>query len=148
MPILLFLFVVVPIVELWLLIRIGGVIGAGWTIALVLATGVAGAALARREGLRTMQEMMRQSSQGLVPGQQLIDGVAIFLGGALLMTPGIVTDIVGFALLLPPSRAAGKRLLLRWLEKRVSVHQVPPDPPPPGPRSDQIYDQTFDDDEE
>lgn len=111
---LLILFTVVPIVELALLIQIGKVIDVGPTIALILLTGILGAALARHEGLRTLRQIQNELNAGRMPGRQLVDALMILLAGVLLITPGVLTDGVGFALLLPPVRA----LMRRWLEKR------------------------------
>jgi UPF0716 protein FxsA len=105
------LFVVIPLLELALLIQVGQVIGLPATILLVLATGVAGAALARREGLRTLSALQAELARGALPGQSLLDGLAILVGGAFLLTPGILTDAAGFLLLLPPTR--------RWVQARV-----------------------------
>ncbi|HSM03013.1 MAG TPA: FxsA family protein [Longimicrobiales bacterium] len=105
------LFVLVPLVELALLIQIGQVVGLLPTILLVFLTGVLGAALARREGLRTLADLQRELGQGRLPGQALMNGLAVLVGGAFLLTPGILTDVAGFLLLLPPSR--------KWLQGRV-----------------------------
>lgn len=109
------LFVVVPLLELILLIQVGQVVGLPATILLVLATGVAGAALARREGLRTLTALQGELGRGALPGQSLLDGLAVLVGGAFLLTPGILTDVAGFLLLLPPSR----RWVQRWVRKRI-----------------------------
>lgn len=98
------LFTLVPLVELALLIRIGGLIGAGPTLGLVLVTGAAGAWLARREGLRSWLAVQREMGAGRVPGVELVHGMIILLAGALLVTPGVLTDAVGFALLARPVR--------------------------------------------
>jgi UPF0716 protein FxsA len=105
------LFVVIPLLELAVLIQVGQVVGLPATIFLVLATGVAGAALARREGLRTLTALQGELARGALPGQSLLDGLAILVGGAFLLTPGILTDVAGFLLLLPPTR--------RWVQRRV-----------------------------
>jgi UPF0716 protein FxsA len=105
------LFVVIPLLELAVLIQVGQVVGLPATILLVLATGVAGAALARREGLRTLTALQGELARGALPGQSLLDGLAILVGGAFLLTPGILTDVAGFLLLLPPTR--------RWVQRRV-----------------------------
>lgn len=105
------LFVVVPLLELALLIQVGQWVGLPATILLVLSTGVAGAALARREGLRTLSALQGELARGALPGQSLLDGLAVLVGGAFLLTPGILTDAAGFLLLLPPSR--------RWVQRRV-----------------------------
>lgn len=151
MPLLFLLFVATPIFELWLLFEVGSVIGAGWTIALVIATGVVGAWLARREGFKTLQEFMRISQRGLLPGQQIFDGLAIFAGGALLMTPGIATDLFGFLLLLPPTRAVVRRAVMAWLRRRIaaaeSIVMTASELDPDRrwrPADDRVYDQTFD----
>lgn len=100
----LFVFVVVPLVELALLVQVGRMVGLWPTIGLVLVTGIAGGALARAQGLRTVARIQGELAQGRMPGRALMDGAAILGGGALLLTPGILTDVVGFALLLPPTR--------------------------------------------
>ncbi len=105
------LFVVVPLVELVLLIQLGQVVGLWPTLGLVVTTGVLGAALARAEGLRVMYQFQKQLASGQLPGQALLDGISVLIGGAFLLTPGILTDFAGFALLLPPSR--------RWIQGRV-----------------------------
>lgn len=105
------LFVAIPLLELYLLIRLGGAIGLMPTLALCVLTGVAGAWLARREGLRALFSFQERLTRGGVPGRALMDGLCILLGGALLLTPGLLTDLFGFALLLPPSR--------RWIQDRM-----------------------------
>lgn len=109
------LFVIVPIVELVLLIEIGQVVGLLPTLALVVLTGVAGAGLARAEGLRVLLQFQRELASGKLPGQALMDGISVLVGGAFLLTPGVLTDVVGFSLLLPPTR----RVLQRWLRGRL-----------------------------
>ena len=105
------IFVAVPLLELFLLIRLGGAIGLLPTLSLCVLTGVAGAWLARREGLRALWSFQQRLARGGVPGRALMDGLCVLLGGALLLTPGLLTDVVGFSLLLPPSR--------RWIQKRI-----------------------------
>ena len=105
------IFVAVPLLELFLLIRLGGAIGLLATLSLCVLTGVAGAWLARREGLRALWSFQERLARGGVPGRALMDGLCILLGGALLLTPGLLTDVVGFSLLLPPGR--------RWIQKRI-----------------------------
>ncbi len=118
------LFVVVPLIELALLIQVGQVIGLGPTILLVLATGVGGAALARREGLRTVAAIQGELSQGRLPGDALMDGAAILFGGALLLTPGVLTDVFGISLLLPGTRRWMARRIRGWMEKQVKSGRV------------------------
>lgn len=110
---LLLLFTVVPLVELALLIRIGGVIGIGSTILLVVGTGVAGAALAKWQGLRTLRRIQEDLGRGVMPAAEMLDGLMILVAAAVLVTPGVLTDAFGFALLVPPFR--------RWLRGRVAA---------------------------
>lgn len=113
------LFVVVPLVELMLLIQVGQRIGLIPTLLIVLATGAAGAALARREGLRTLMSIQSEMAAGRMPGSSLLDGAAILIGGAFLLTPGILTDLVGFSLLFPFTRGWMKRRIARFVERQV-----------------------------
>jgi|SRR6056297_2089681 len=113
------LFVLVPLIELALLIQVGQWIGAFPTIFLVLFTGISGAWLARREGLRAIRRVQRDVAEQGVPGTAALDALAILVGGAFLLTPGVLTDIVGFALLLPPTRALARRAAIREIMKRV-----------------------------
>ncbi|HEX9879198.1 MAG TPA: FxsA family protein [Candidatus Binatia bacterium] len=108
------LFTLVPLVELYILLRIGSYLGALNTILLIVITGVLGALLARLEGIRTMQQIAQNLSQGLTPAEELIDAVLIFIAGLLLLTPGVLTDVAGLLLLFPPSRT----LFKRWLRKK------------------------------
>ena len=105
------LFVIVPIVELMLLIEMGRVVGLGPTLLLVMFTGVTGAWLARAEGLRVLFRFQKELAAGQLPGQALLDGISVLIGGAFLLTPGVLTDVVGFSLLFPLSR--------RWLQRRA-----------------------------
>ncbi|NNM34522.1 MAG: FxsA family protein [Gemmatimonadetes bacterium] len=118
------LFVVVPILELVLLIQLGGLVGLWPTLALVLLTGVAGATLARAEGLRVLWAFQQEVAEGRLPGQALQDGIAVLIGGAFLLTPGILTDVVGFSLLLPPSRRWIQARFRRSLKERVADGSV------------------------
>ncbi|HSH76792.1 MAG TPA: FxsA family protein, partial [Longimicrobiales bacterium] len=87
------LFVIVPILELVLLIQLGRVVGLWPTLALVLVTGVTGAALARLEGMRVLFQFRRELAAGRIPGQAVLDGISVLVGGAFLLTPGLLTDI-------------------------------------------------------
>ena len=116
---LLSLFVLLPLLELALLIQVGQWIGLGWTLALVIATGFLGATLARRQGLRTWIAIRTELQEGRIPAGELTDGLLILIGGIVLLTPGILTDLVGFGLLLPTSRDAFKRRLRRRFERAV-----------------------------
>ena len=116
---LIFLFVAVPLLELAILLRIGQWIGLMPTVTLVVTTGVAGAALARQQGIRAVLAVQRELASGRLPGRSLLDGLSILAGGALLLTPGVLTDLVGFSLLIPVTRRWLQRLAGRSLERRI-----------------------------
>jgi UPF0716 protein FxsA len=116
---LLLIFVLLPLVELGLLIQIGQTIGLGWTLALVVATGFLGATLARRQGLRAWLAIQTELREGRMPATALVDGLLILIGGIVLLTPGILTDLAGFALLVPATRTALKRRLRRRFERAI-----------------------------
>jgi len=118
---LLLLFTIVPLVELWLLVRLSGVFGFWTTIAVVLGTGVLGASLARWQGWLAMARVQNEMRQGLLPARALGDGALILVAGALLITPGVLTDILGLALLLPPFRKLILKLLRYWFARNVHV---------------------------
>lgn len=101
---LIFLFTVVPMFELFLLIQVGSVIGAWNTVGLVFITGIAGAFLARSQGRAIMMKVQSELAQGGVPADSMLHGLMVFVGGLLLVTPGIVTDLVGFCLVIPVTR--------------------------------------------
>ncbi len=109
---LLLLFLVVPLAEIYLLIQAGGAIGALNTVALVVLTAVAGAWLLRLQGLATLRRVQQSLDQGELPETALVEGVLLLLAGALLLTPGFITDVFGFALLVPASRMALARAVL------------------------------------
>ena len=108
------LFVLLPLAELALLIQMGRWIGLFGTLALVLATGILGAALARRQGARAWRAIQQELREGRPPAGAVVDGLLILIGGIVLLTPGILTDLLGFALLLPPTR----RVFRGWLGRR------------------------------
>lgn len=121
---LIFIFVAVPLLELAILLQIGQWIGLLPTVALVVTTGVAGAALARRQGIRAFLAVQRELASGRLPGRSLLDGLAILVGGALLLTPGVLTDVIGFGLLVPVSRRWLQLLARRGLERRIREGSV------------------------
>jgi UPF0716 protein FxsA len=110
-------FFLTPIVEMYLLIEVGGYIGSLQTIALVMLTAVIGIALLRRQGLATLTRGVGRLQRGEVPAQEMAEGILLAVAGALLITPGFVTDAVGFGFLLPPARA----LIARWMLSRVTL---------------------------
>ena len=101
---LLLIFIVVPVLEMWLLIKVGGVIGALPTIAIVLLTAMVGVALLRVQGFRTLFKAQEKMSRGELPAQEMAEGICLAIGGALLLTPGFVTDAIGFCCLIPGVR--------------------------------------------
>ncbi|MEE9327982.1 MAG: FxsA family protein [Cocleimonas sp.] len=103
-PIFFVLFLVVPIIEIFFLIKVGEVIGVWWTILLVVLTAVIGAGLLRQQGLSTLARFQKNMGQGKLPAQEMVEGILLAVGGALLMTPGFVTDTFGFLCLLPFTR--------------------------------------------
>ena len=104
MPLLLLLFVVVPAVELWLLIEVGGQIGVGNTLLLILFTGVLGASLARSQGLAVLARVQAEMQAGRSPTAELLEGALILVAGGVLLTPGFLTDALGLLLLIPFTR--------------------------------------------
>jgi UPF0716 protein FxsA len=120
MALLAVIFLAVPIIELALIIKIGATIGVLNTIGLLVLSSVVGAWLMKREGLGVMRRMQASVAEGRVPGSELVDGFLILFGGALMMAPGFLTDILGMALLLPPVRFLVRRLVRRRLAIRVT----------------------------
>lgn len=118
------LFVVIPIVELAILIRLGQWLGVWPTLSFVLLTGIVGAWLARAEGFRTIVTFQNELAGGRLPRQAMQDGAAVLVGGALLLTPGFLTDLLGFALLFPPTRHMIQRRFRRAMERRIATGQV------------------------
>ena len=116
---LLALFILLPLAELALLIRVGQWIGVGWTIAIVAATGLLGAALARRQGARAWRAIQDEMRAGRMPAGAVLDGLLILVGAIVLLTPGILTDLLGFALLIPPTRRFFRGVLRRRVERAV-----------------------------
>lgn len=110
------LFTLVPILELALLLRVGAWIGWWPTLALVVATGLAGAAMARHQGLRSWRSVQMELAAGRLPGTELMHGMLILVAAALLVTPGVLTDATGLLMLVRPARAAALRLLRRRFE--------------------------------
>jgi len=116
-PLLATLFLVVPIVEIYLLIQVGQVIGAGWTVFLVVATAVIGVALLRIQGLSTLGRAQEKLRNNELPAREILEGMGLLVAGALLLTPGFFTDTIGFLLLFPPTRL----LLVNAVASRMVV---------------------------
>ena len=117
------LFTIVPIVELYLLIKVGKLIGALPTVLLVLAISVAGAWLVRAQGFAILTRIQADLAQGRIPAAGLLDGALALLGGLLLLTPGFFTDFLGLFFLAPPTRAIIKQFLGLWLQNKLSRGQ-------------------------
>jgi UPF0716 protein FxsA len=107
------IFLLVPVIEIYLLIQVGGIIGAIPTIAMVILTAVVGSALIRQQGFSTLQRARQGMAAGQVPAMEMMEGVALVIAGALLLTPGFFTDAIGFLLLVPPFRRWAIRTALR-----------------------------------
>ncbi|WP_437580316.1 FxsA family protein [Sorangium sp. So ce887] len=118
---LILLFTAVPILELWLLLSIGDVIGFWPTVAIALGTAVLGAALAKREGLKVLASWRGAMAEGRVPDEGLTGGLLVLLGAALLVTPGVLTDVAGLLLLVPPVRRRLAAAVRERFERRVAA---------------------------
>jgi len=134
------LFILVPLVELALLLYVGSIIGPWWTLGLVIVTGAAGATLARVQGWQTYRNIHRELGQGRLPTDSLLDALMIFLAGAFLLTPGILTDLFGFSLLLPPCRRLYRTALVRWFKSRFRLEGFDAGKPGSTVPRDQIID--------
>ena len=119
-------FLVVPFVELFLLIQVGQVVGVWWTIALVVAISVLGSWLVKREGWAAWRRITTRVQGGEVPGDALVDGGLILFAGALLLTPGFLTDVMALLLLFPPTRVVARRVALKRLVARATFVRQPP----------------------
>lgn len=126
---LILLFTLTPLLELTLLIEVSGQIGLGSTLAIVIATGLLGAALAKNQGLGIVRRIQEEIAIGQLPAEALLDGVFILAGGLLLITPGLLTDACGFLCLIPSARKRLKEWLRRRIRLRLEQDRVrfPPD---------------------
>lgn len=116
------LFVTVPLVEVYLLVEvIGPALGGAGTIGLILATGFAGAALVRAGGVKAMADIRRALEEGRLPGDELLAGLCTLVGAAFMITPGLLTDLVGFGLLLPPTQALAVLAIKQYLKHQVTM---------------------------
>lgn len=115
------LFLLVPVLELYVLIQVGQWLGTVPTIAILIADSLLGAFLLRQQGRGAWRRMTAAVTAGRIPTRETVDGALIILGGALLLTPGFVTDIVGLALMIPPTRAIVRPVLVAWAGRRITV---------------------------
>ncbi len=113
------IFFIIPLVELYFLIKIGSIIGPFNTIMLIVTTALLGGYFAKREGLKTLYKIRESMLQGIMPAEELIDAALIFIGGLLLLTPGFITDISGILLIIPSSREVFKRYCRKWIKIKI-----------------------------
>ena len=132
---LLIAFVVVPIVEIYVLIQVGQVIGPWWTILLLILDSAIGTWLIKREGGRTFRALRTALESGRMPGDELADGALILIGGTLMLSPGFVLDVLGVLLILPLTRPLFRRVLSGVVTRRI-VRAGPGDVTRPGPGSE------------
>ena len=118
------LFTLIPAIELYLIIKVGSVIGAGNTILFIIGTGILGAYYARQQGLAVMTSIQTRMQQGQLPGDDLVNGAMLLVGGAFLITPGFLTDFAGVALIFPPTREVIKVVVKGWLERKAREGQI------------------------
>lgn len=137
---LLLAFIIVPMIEIALFIQIGGLIGVWWTLLIVLATAIAGSYLVRTQGLRELNNLQRSFSEMEDPTEPLANGAMILFAGALLLTPGFFTDVVGLSLLIPGVR----RSAYLWIRSRIKIQTASTHPHPRQPR-DRVIDGEFED---
>ena len=116
-PVLAALFIAIPLIEIFLFIKVGSAIGALSTVVLVVVTALIGVALLRAQGLQTMGKFQQQVASGEMPANTMLEGAALLFGGALLLTPGFLTDTIGFLCLIPITR----QILIQWLVSNMAV---------------------------
>lgn len=121
---LMLLFILMPLIELAILVYLGTIIGALYTVLIVLATGILGAVMARHQGLAALSRIRSSIESGIMPANELFDGALILAGGLLLLTPGIITDIVGFAVLVPQTRRIIRRWIRSLIHRRIQMGEI------------------------
>lgn len=127
-------FVLVPIAEIYLIIQVGQVIGAWWTVVLLIADSIFGSWLVRREGARAWLALRTALASGRMPARELADGALILIGGTLMISPGFISDVAGFALILPFTRPIARRILTAVVSRRLLAgHDNRPGSGPEGP---------------
>jgi UPF0716 protein FxsA len=126
------IFIVLPIAELYVIIQVGDAIGVWWTIALLIADSLLGSLLLRSQGRAAWRRLNEALARGRAPAREVLDGGLVIFGGAFLITPGFITDVIGLLLLFPPTRVLFRRLMVRRFARRfvvgVAGRAVPPDP--------------------
>lgn len=121
---LILLFTITPLVEFYILIKIGTIIGAGATILIVLCTGIMGGILAQAQGLRVIQQLISELEQGIFPAEPLWNGLFVLVGAVFLITPGLLTDILGFFCIIPFTREPLKKLVKKYIGHRLEKDGV------------------------
>ena len=129
-PFFVVLFIAVPIAELFVIIQVGQQIGVWWTIAILVADSILGSVLMRSQGRAVWRRFNDATASRRVPAREVLDGVLVIFGGALLLTPGFITDVLGLVLLLPPTRALARAVLVRRFAHRMVVSMTAPRPRP------------------
>jgi len=124
MPLLILLFIVVPIAEIYVIIQVGQAIGALWTIALLIADSILGSMLMRSQGRAAWRRFNAAIASGRPPAREAFDGALVILGGAFLLAPGFITDVLGLSLLLPPTRALYRRFIVHSVLGRTPAGRV------------------------
>lgn len=114
-------FTIIPLVELFLVLQVGSMMGPTSTFAMILITGVVGGWLAKREGLGVLNQLKEELGKGIPPGERLMEGVLVIVGGLLLITPGVLTDITGFLFIFPWTRRRIAPFALRWLLNKFDL---------------------------
>ena len=117
------LFIIIPVVEIYLILKVGSLIGAVPTVAILLFISFAGAWLVRSQGFHILGRIQTELAQGRLPAAELLDGALVLVGGVLLLTPGFFTDFLGLFFLIPASRAVIKQMLGLWLQRRLGRGQ-------------------------
>ncbi|MBO0996237.1 membrane protein FxsA [Bacillus sp. SD075] len=116
--------IAMPVVEIIVLLLSGNLIGFWPTLFLIVATGLIGAYLAKRQGMETWKKAQEQIRYGMMPGNEIIDGICIFIGAALLLSPGLISDIMGLILVFPPTRNLLKPIVIRFMMNRMNKGKV------------------------
>ncbi|WP_188453429.1 FxsA family protein [Virgibacillus oceani] len=110
---------IVPALEIGIFVWAGGIIGPWWVVALIILTGVIGVAIAKKQGIETWNRARQSMSYGSVPASEIVDGICIFMGAIFLLTPGFLTDFIGFILVLPWTRQPFKLLILKLIKQMI-----------------------------
>ncbi|MDF9760199.1 MULTISPECIES: FxsA family protein [Peribacillus] len=116
--------IAMPVIEIIVLLLSGNMIGFWPTVFLIVATGLIGAYLAKRQGMETWKRAQEQIRYGMMPGNEIIDGICIFIGAALLLSPGFISDIMGLLLVFPPTRNLLKPIVIRFIMNRMNKGKV------------------------